>query len=128
VGVGTQERPKVPSPITMGDRAGSGGDSGALSGRGALESSAAGELSLRMGSAPPERRCIMKYLDGRTARGSRPEHASFPTRAWSLDDLPLVREASSDPYIPKITTVPADYTDHAGHAFLQGQAGSSNYW
>jgi ribosomal-protein-alanine N-acetyltransferase len=45
----------------------------------------------------------------------------FRLRAWSLDDLPLVQEAGSDPYIPKITTVPADYTDEAGQAFLQQQ-------
>ncbi len=45
----------------------------------------------------------------------------FRLRAWSLDDLPLIREASTDAYIPKITTVPADYTDEEGHAFLQRQ-------
>jgi RimJ/RimL family protein N-acetyltransferase len=32
-----------------------------------------------------------------------------------------VREASSDPHIPKITTVPPNYTDEEGRLFLQRQ-------
>jgi len=42
-------------------------------------------------------------------------------RAWHVKDLALVREASSDPHIPKITTVPPNYTDEEGRLFLQRQ-------
>ncbi|TDO66828.1 RimJ/RimL family protein N-acetyltransferase [Kribbella sp. VKM Ac-2571] len=45
----------------------------------------------------------------------------FVLRAWELDDLPLVREASSDDYIPLITTVPATYSQSAGEAFVRRQ-------
>ncbi|MBW8793143.1 MAG: GNAT family N-acetyltransferase [Streptomyces sp.] len=42
-------------------------------------------------------------------------------RAWGLGDLPLVREASSDDYIPLITTVPSTYSQAAGEAFVRRQ-------
>ncbi|MEU7222350.1 GNAT family N-acetyltransferase [Streptomyces chrestomyceticus] len=42
-------------------------------------------------------------------------------RAWELGDLPLVREASSDDYIPLITTVPSTYSQAAGEAFVRRQ-------
>jgi RimJ/RimL family protein N-acetyltransferase len=42
-------------------------------------------------------------------------------RAWGLDDLPLVREASSDDYIPLITSVPSTYSQAAGEAFVRRQ-------
>lgn len=42
-------------------------------------------------------------------------------RAWELDDLPLVREASDDDYIPLITTVPSPYSQAAGEAFVRRQ-------
>ncbi|GAA0335671.1 hypothetical protein GCM10010151_26720 [Actinoallomurus spadix] len=42
-------------------------------------------------------------------------------RPWELNDLPLVREASSDEYIPLITTVPAAYSQKAGEAFVRRQ-------
>lgn len=42
-------------------------------------------------------------------------------RAWEPGDLPVIAEASSDPYIPLITTVPASYTPAAGNAWLQRQ-------
>jgi len=45
----------------------------------------------------------------------------FRLRAWQVRDLALVREASSDPHIPKITTVPPNYTDEEGRLFLQRQ-------
>ena len=45
----------------------------------------------------------------------------FVLRPWRLDDLPLVREASSDPYIPLLTTVPAVYSDDAGERFVERQ-------
>lgn len=38
-------------------------------------------------------------------------------------DLPVVAEAASDPHIPLITTVPVPFTDEAGLAFLEHQAG-----
>jgi ribosomal-protein-alanine N-acetyltransferase len=42
-------------------------------------------------------------------------------RRWSLDDLACIREASSDPRIPEGTTVPAEYSDSAGRAFIERQ-------
>ncbi|MFE4821595.1 GNAT family N-acetyltransferase [Streptomyces sp. NPDC056704] len=46
---------------------------------------------------------------------------SFLLRAWELGDLPLVREASRDDYIPLITTVPSTYSQAAGEAFVRRQ-------
>ncbi|MFC4503610.1 MULTISPECIES: GNAT family N-acetyltransferase [Streptomyces] len=45
----------------------------------------------------------------------------FVLRAWEIGDLPLVREASSDDYIPLITTVPSTYSQAAGEAFVRRQ-------
>ncbi|MEU6979102.1 MULTISPECIES: GNAT family protein [unclassified Streptomyces] len=42
-------------------------------------------------------------------------------RPWELADLPLVREASADPYIPLITTVPPVWSRAAGEAFVRRQ-------
>ena len=42
-------------------------------------------------------------------------------RRWSLNDLGCVRSASADPEIPKGTTVPAEFTDEAGRAFIERQ-------
>ncbi|MFJ3295806.1 GNAT family N-acetyltransferase [Streptomyces bacillaris] len=45
----------------------------------------------------------------------------FVLRPWEMSDLPLVREASQDPYIPLITTIPARYSDAAAEAFVRRQ-------
>lgn len=45
----------------------------------------------------------------------------FVLRPWELGDLSLVREASSDDYIPLITTVPSAYLPEAGEAFVRRQ-------
>ncbi|WP_370110266.1 GNAT family N-acetyltransferase [Streptacidiphilus sp. MAP12-33] len=42
-------------------------------------------------------------------------------RPWTLADLPLVREASQDEHIPLITTVPAQYSEAEGVAFVERQ-------
>jgi RimJ/RimL family protein N-acetyltransferase len=42
-------------------------------------------------------------------------------REWSYDDLPCIEAASTDPRIPQGTTVPADFTDEAGRAFIERQ-------
>ena len=42
-------------------------------------------------------------------------------RRWSYDDLPCVAEASTDPDIPRGTTVPSDYTEEAGRAWIERQ-------
>ncbi|MGW5423176.1 GNAT family N-acetyltransferase [Streptomyces sp. NPDC003943] len=44
-------------------------------------------------------------------------------RPWRLadPDLALVREASADPYIPLITTVPPSYSEAEGRAFVERQ-------
>ena len=52
-----------------------------------------------------------------------PELRSGPTvlRPFDLADLPLVREAAEDPYIPTITSVPPTYSDNEGRAFIERQ-------
>jgi ribosomal-protein-alanine N-acetyltransferase len=52
-----------------------------------------------------------------------PELRSGPTlmRPFTLADLPLVRQAASDPYIPTITSLPPIYSDDEGRAFIERQ-------
>jgi RimJ/RimL family protein N-acetyltransferase len=47
----------------------------------------------------------------------------FLLRPWRMDaaDLALVREASEDPLIPLITTVPAEWSEAEGEAFVRRQ-------
>ncbi|MFF6904953.1 GNAT family N-acetyltransferase [Streptomyces sp. NPDC012389] len=45
----------------------------------------------------------------------------FGLRPWEMSDLPLVREAAQDPYIPLITTIPSRYSDRAAEAFVRRQ-------
>jgi [ribosomal protein S5]-alanine N-acetyltransferase len=47
----------------------------------------------------------------------------FRLRPFVLSDLDLVREASGDPYIPVITTVPAVYSEEEGRRFIERQHG-----
>ena len=42
-------------------------------------------------------------------------------RGFGLSDLPLVRQATEDPYIPSITSLPATYSDDVGRAFIERQ-------
>ncbi|MFD4370579.1 GNAT family N-acetyltransferase [Streptomyces sp. NPDC058486] len=42
-------------------------------------------------------------------------------RPWHVGDLPLVREAAEDSYIPLVSTVPSPYTHDEGVAFLARQ-------
>ena len=42
-------------------------------------------------------------------------------RAFSLSDLPLIRAAAEDTYIPSITSVPPAYSDDNGRAFIERQ-------
>jgi [ribosomal protein S5]-alanine N-acetyltransferase len=42
-------------------------------------------------------------------------------RPFTLSDLPLLRDAASDPYIPAITSVPPVYSDDEGRAFIARQ-------
>ena len=44
-------------------------------------------------------------------------------RPWELGeaDLTLLREAAGDPYIPKVSSVPPDFVDDAGAAFVRRQ-------
>ncbi|MFD5428612.1 GNAT family N-acetyltransferase [Streptomyces sp. NPDC127084] len=48
---------------------------------------------------------------------------AFTLRPWRLSDLPLVREASHDEYIPLITTVPYPCSEQEGVAFIERQWG-----
>ncbi|MFF9016408.1 GNAT family N-acetyltransferase [Streptomyces sp. NPDC014870] len=45
----------------------------------------------------------------------------YELRAWERADLPLVEEASADPYIPLTTTVPPVYSEGEGEAFVRRQ-------
>ena len=42
-------------------------------------------------------------------------------RRFEFTDLPLVREAAADPYIPLVTTVPATYSETEGIEFIRRQ-------
>jgi ribosomal-protein-alanine N-acetyltransferase len=42
-------------------------------------------------------------------------------RGFGLSDLPLIRQATEDPYIPSITSLPASYSDDSGRAFIERQ-------
>lgn len=42
-------------------------------------------------------------------------------RRWSYDDLPCIEAAGTDPNIPQGTTVPADYSEREGRAFIERQ-------
>lgn len=42
-------------------------------------------------------------------------------RRWRHSDLPAVADASTDPYIPAITSVPAIYSEEEGLAWLRRQ-------
>lgn len=42
-------------------------------------------------------------------------------RPWSIDDIECVREASTDPSIPSITTVPSSWSSEAGQQFILRQ-------
>ena len=45
----------------------------------------------------------------------------YRLRPWELSDLDLVREASGDPYIPLITSVPSAFSEAEGVAFIERQ-------
>ncbi len=45
----------------------------------------------------------------------------YRLRRFGYGDVGLVREASADPYIPLITTVPAEYSEAKGRAFIERQ-------
>jgi RimJ/RimL family protein N-acetyltransferase len=45
----------------------------------------------------------------------------FRLRSFMLSDMDLVREASTDPHIPVITTVPATFTEEEGRRFIERQ-------
>lgn len=46
---------------------------------------------------------------------------SFRLRPFTLADLDLVREASADPYIPTIGTVPVTFSPEEGQRFIERQ-------
>ena len=52
-----------------------------------------------------------------------PELAGSPVllRPYRISDLAMVRQASADPLIPSISSVPPVYTDDAGRAFIERQ-------
>jgi [ribosomal protein S5]-alanine N-acetyltransferase len=45
----------------------------------------------------------------------------FRLRPFTLADVDLIREASSDPHIPLITTVPATFAEEEGRRFIERQ-------
>ncbi|MFD9030357.1 GNAT family N-acetyltransferase [Streptomyces sp. NPDC059567] len=46
---------------------------------------------------------------------------AFELRRWERADLPLLEEASTDAYIPLVTTVPPVYSETEGEAFVRRQ-------
>ncbi|MEU8526239.1 MULTISPECIES: GNAT family N-acetyltransferase [Streptomyces] len=50
-----------------------------------------------------------------------PAGEEFVLRRWEMTDLPLVQEASTDPYIPLTTSVPPMYSRAEGEAFVRRQ-------
>lgn len=48
-------------------------------------------------------------------------NGSVLLRPFALTDLPLLRAAAEDPYIPAITSVPAVYSDDSGRGFIERQ-------
>jgi ribosomal-protein-alanine N-acetyltransferase len=52
-----------------------------------------------------------------------PELTSGPVllRPFKLLDLPLVKAAAADPYIPHISSIPPTYSDDGGRAFIERQ-------
>lgn len=44
-------------------------------------------------------------------------------RPFAMVDLPLIEEASEDPFIPLITTVPSTFSHEEGSAFIERQLG-----
>ncbi|MFD7923382.1 GNAT family N-acetyltransferase [Streptomyces sp. NPDC059740] len=55
-----------------------------------------------------------------------PAGPSLRLRPWRTADAGLVEDASTDPYIPTITTVPAVYSPAAGQAFVERQWGRAS--
>jgi len=53
----------------------------------------------------------------------RLEEGEIVLREFRDTDLELIREASRDPFIPLITSVPADYSEAEGLAFIKRQQG-----
>ncbi|MER7958754.1 GNAT family N-acetyltransferase [Streptomyces sp. NPDC096030] len=46
---------------------------------------------------------------------------AYDLRPWERADLPLVEEASTDPYIPLTTSVPPVYSEAEGEGFVRRQ-------
>ena len=47
-------------------------------------------------------------------------------RRWSEDDVECIRDASTDPDIPKGTSVPAVFTEEGGRSFVRRHSRRSN--
>jgi RimJ/RimL family protein N-acetyltransferase len=62
-------------------------------------------------AGPPEAPLFVPRLDA----------GPFVLRPFALDDLDVVREASADPHIPLITSVPALFTADDGRRFIERQ-------
>ncbi len=50
-----------------------------------------------------------------------PAAGAVVLRPFRASDLPLVAELSTDPYLPLIGSIPADYSDEAGLAYIARQ-------
>lgn len=81
-------------------------------------------LSAGLGSATRQTVTLGQYyaaMDTALIVPCLPAGEHYLLRPWELGDLPLVREASQDAYIPLITTVPPEYSPEAGEAFIRRQ-------
>ncbi len=50
-----------------------------------------------------------------------PTDGTIRIRPWTMQDISTVEQASHDPYIPTVTSVPSVYTDDEGRAFVERQ-------
>jgi RimJ/RimL family protein N-acetyltransferase len=80
----------------------------------ATEGATTRELMARLGHSSPRAALIYQHA---TKQRDNP----FRLRPFTLADIEAVREASQDPHIPLITTVPATFTEDQGRRFIERQ-------
>ena len=80
-------------------------------------------------AAPPRAGVCHAPMSELRPHGTSLPRCTCPQLAWppvvlrpfAVSDLAMVRQASADPLIPSITSVPRTYTDDAGRAFIERQ-------
>ena len=64
---------------------------------------------------------LQEWLMDLTYPDPEPSSGIVRIRKWTYDDLRCIEAASTDPEIPQGTTIPADYTEAKGRAFVERQ-------